>query len=123
MEIFGANDAPWMNHPDRPCATRNPEDYFPNENHAVRAAKEACRDRDTGALCPVATECLAYALEHEVHGIWGGTSDAQRRNARIAHNSNPCAAPDCGNRARHTYCSTSCKMRVYYQQRKARGAA
>lgn len=29
--------------------------------------------------CPVAVECLNYALEYGMEGIWGGTSDYQRR--------------------------------------------
>lgn len=40
----------------------------------VAAAKQEC------ARCPVRTECLTYALEQgEDHGIWGGTTPAERR--------------------------------------------
>lgn len=38
-------------------------------------AKEICR------TCPVRQPCLDYALEiREPHGIWGGLSEAERRN-------------------------------------------
>lgn len=38
-------------------------------------AKEICR------TCPVKSPCLEYALKiRENHGIWGGLSEAERRN-------------------------------------------
>ena len=27
-------------------------------------------------------ECLVYALEHGKHGVWGGTSERERRTIR-----------------------------------------
>ncbi len=40
----------------------------------VADAKAIC------ASCPVATECLEYALEiREPHGVWGGKSEIERR--------------------------------------------
>lgn len=41
-----------------------------------RTAKAVC---DT---CPVITACLAYALEHDEAGVWGRTSDDDRRRIR-----------------------------------------
>lgn len=37
-----------------------------------KEAKKLCRD------CPVADECLRYALIYKERGIWGATSDAER---------------------------------------------
>jgi hypothetical protein len=34
--------------------------------------------------CPVREDCLAYAIDHEQHGIWGGTVPAQREQMRGA---------------------------------------
>jgi WhiB family redox-sensing transcriptional regulator len=35
------------------------------------------------ARCPVAGDCLQYALENpEVQGCWGGTTDAERKALR-----------------------------------------
>lgn len=41
-----------------------------------RAAKAIC------STCKVREECLAWAICHEKFGVWGGTSEAQRRNLR-----------------------------------------
>lgn len=42
-------------------------------------AKEICR------TCPVKAPCLDYAIRiREHHGIWGGLSEAERRNLAAA---------------------------------------
>lgn len=66
---------PWMN--DAACAQTDPEAFFPNPGAPNKAAKQVC------ASCPVTGECLGYALTHdERFGIWGGTSDTERRHLR-----------------------------------------
>jgi WhiB family redox-sensing transcriptional regulator len=32
--------------------------------------------------CDVREPCLAYAIEHRAAGVWGGTSDRQRKRIR-----------------------------------------
>lgn len=69
---------PWMDQAN--CAGMDTELMFPGrgDNKAYAAAKAVC------AACPVATECLEYALEHgEHHGIWGGKSERERRRIRL----------------------------------------
>lgn len=44
----------------------------PGDGQKVREAKRLC------AGCPVEAECLAYALEHGLVGVWGGTTEAER---------------------------------------------
>ena len=34
------------------------------------------------ARCLFATECRSWALEHDVYGVWGGTTDADRAALR-----------------------------------------
>lgn len=57
----------------------SPDAWWPeSRNHRhdelVKAAVEVCRS------CPVRTDCLDHALAvREVGGIWGGLTDAQRR--------------------------------------------
>ena len=51
--------------------------FFPERGVEVTRAKSVC---DT---CSVKSECLAYALTNgEHHGIWGGTSERERRRIR-----------------------------------------
>lgn len=77
------------------CSQTDPEAWFPEKGGSTREAKSIC------ARCPVAAECLDYALEHDIHhGIWGGLSERERRkvakalgkpqtaNARKAHCAN-----------------------------------
>ena len=60
------------------CAQTDPELFFPEKGGSTRAAKAVC------AGCPVRAECLGYALAHdERFGVWGGTSERERR--RLTH--------------------------------------
>jgi WhiB family transcriptional regulator, redox-sensing transcriptional regulator len=59
------------------CQETDPEAFFPEKGGSTRDAKRVCRD------CPVRSECLDYAMEHdERFGIWGGLSERQRRHVR-----------------------------------------
>jgi WhiB family redox-sensing transcriptional regulator len=63
---------PWMN--DGNCKDHPPSTFFPSDGVGVEVAKRIC------ATCPVADECLNYALDNRIdHGVWGGTSERQRR--------------------------------------------
>lgn len=67
----------WM--ADAACIGINPDLFFPERGHPNnnQEAKAIC------ARCPVRDDCLNYALtEHIVHGIWGGTSEKERRHLR-----------------------------------------
>lgn len=56
------------------CAQTDPEMFFPEKGGTARDAKKVCRG------CPVAGECLAYALRRDERwGIWGGLSERERR--------------------------------------------
>jgi WhiB family redox-sensing transcriptional regulator len=57
-----------------------PVDLFHLERGGVSPfAKETC------AGCPVRDECLDYALTNVIrHGVWGGTSEKERRKLRAA---------------------------------------
>src|SRR5690606_31068355 len=57
-----------------------PADLFsPERGDSTEEAKEVCRG------CVVRAQCLEYALENsERFGIWGGTSERQRRRMRRA---------------------------------------
>ena len=69
---------PFAADPDDACSTADAAKFFPNEGKwAARnalPAKRICR------RCPLAAECLAWAIEtRQDWGIWGGTTPAERR--------------------------------------------
>jgi WhiB family redox-sensing transcriptional regulator len=56
------------------CADKPPELFFPSDGVGVEVARRIC------ATCPVQEPCLEHALENRIdHGVWGGTSERQRR--------------------------------------------
>jgi WhiB family transcriptional regulator, redox-sensing transcriptional regulator len=64
------------------CAETDPEAFFVEKGGSTRPAKRVCRS------CEVQAECLAYALDHDIKwGIWGGTSEMERRSLRPAASS------------------------------------
>ncbi len=59
------------------CTEVDPEIFFPERGGSSKAARAVCRD------CPVRMQCLEYALNNkEQFGIWGGTSERERRRLR-----------------------------------------
>ncbi|MFV0316410.1 MAG: WhiB family transcriptional regulator [Microthrixaceae bacterium] len=62
----------WM--ADGNCAHKAPSVFFPSDGVGVEKAKKVCEG------CPVADQCLEYAIKYRIdHGVWGGTSERQRR--------------------------------------------
>lgn len=56
------------------CADKPPGLFFPSDGVGVDVARRIC------ATCPVKAECLEYALRNRIdHGVWGGTSERERR--------------------------------------------
>ena len=61
-------------HLDAVCAQIDPDLWWPEkaDAHSARKAREFC------ATCPVAAQCLEYALANEErHGIWAGLNGEQ----------------------------------------------
>lgn len=59
------------------CAEVDPEIFFPERGGSSKAARAVCNE------CCVRQECLLYALNNrEQFGIWGGTSERERRRLR-----------------------------------------
>ena len=56
------------------CQGLDPAIFFPDSEENIALAKEIC------GLCPVRLTCLEHALaSREKDGIWGGTTDKERR--------------------------------------------
>lgn len=68
-------DADWFN--DAECKGTDPDMFFPTQGETPEPEALAACDR-----CPVTTQCLQWALAHKEPGIWGGTTDRQRRTMR-----------------------------------------
>lgn len=61
------------------CADTDNVDFFPDpvDFAAISRAKMVC------ARCPVAGECLTWAIEaNQAEGIWGGHTPTERRPLR-----------------------------------------
>lgn len=60
-----------------PCV-EDPEAFFPTKGRSPRAAKALCEQ------CPYKEPCAREALMygHDLVGVWGGTTDADRRKLR-----------------------------------------
>ena len=58
------------------CAQTDPDCFFPDKGESNAAAIAICK------TCPVKDPCLNYALQHNMSGIWGATSENQRKDLR-----------------------------------------
>jgi WhiB family redox-sensing transcriptional regulator len=60
---------------DRGCVDVEASVFYPRQQTrgAVDYAKQFCD------LCPITNECREYARIHDLDGIWGGTTEAERR--------------------------------------------
>lgn len=69
------NKEPWTE--NAICAQADPEVWFPEQGRTAAEARRIC------ANCPVAVECLEYALKHNIgHGVWGGFSERERNTMK-----------------------------------------
>lgn len=62
---------------DAACRGQDPNIWLPERGESVLRAKRIC------STCPVADDCLEYALRESITvGIYGGLSEKQRRPLR-----------------------------------------
>jgi WhiB family redox-sensing transcriptional regulator len=79
-----------------PCTQVDPEVFFPEPPGSLDAPptnkdRATYKEQVNSALavcntCEFTTECLKYALENRLQGIWGATTDEDRK--RIKHQLN-----------------------------------
>ena len=60
---------------NRGCAGVDTSVFYPRRRTrgAIDYAKRICDQ------CPITDDCRAYASTHDLEGIWGGTTEAERR--------------------------------------------
>jgi WhiB family redox-sensing transcriptional regulator len=65
------------------CRNLDPEIFFPVAEDGPVRDRETARAKAVCARCPVAAQCLAWALESgQDYGIWGGMTEDERRALR-----------------------------------------
>jgi WhiB family transcriptional regulator, redox-sensing transcriptional regulator len=82
QDLFQRRDAAaadWRHH--AACRDVDPDLFFPLGTEGaslpqIEQAKQICR------TCPVRPPCLRWALDHGVTGVWGGTTEEERRKHR-----------------------------------------
>lgn len=73
------------------CRDLDPELFFPVSEKGP-GARQADRAKAVCARCPVRAACLEYALDNALdHGIFGGTTETERRTLRRARTVRPAA--------------------------------
>ena len=59
------------------CRGGDADLFFPGRGGSTRAARAICGE------CPVVAECRDYAVRtKQAYGVWGNTSERQRRRLR-----------------------------------------
>lgn len=75
LRTSGEADRSWQAR--RNCIGVDPELFFPERGESLAPARSVC------AGCEVRAECLDYALNTgQHHGVWGGTSERERKRTR-----------------------------------------
>jgi len=71
-ERYPVDDRPWLE--DAACKHLDTNIFFPGRGGQLGLARKICYS------CPVRQQCLDFAVEnHETRGVWGGTSERERR--------------------------------------------
>jgi WhiB family transcriptional regulator, redox-sensing transcriptional regulator len=74
------------------CRRADPELFFPSGTDG--APERAMKAKAVCVRCPVRAECLAFALAtSQKHGVWGGTTEDERRTMTRRNHRIP-AAPN-----------------------------
>lgn len=84
MELLTSpSDASWMRF--AACRAVDPDLFFPTTGGiGLKEAKRVCTQ------CPCRVACLDFAIENnEKYGVWGGTSERERRVLRRIHLTKP----------------------------------
>ena len=88
LDIFDSiKDQAWKSMGN--CTTADPDSFFPASSQQPNAALALCGEPGSPNECPVKAECLAAGMQ-ERYGVWGGTTENDRKKMRRALN----VAPD-----------------------------
>jgi WhiB family redox-sensing transcriptional regulator len=65
-----------------PCSEVDPELYFPDKGNSSGSPKDVAVAKKICKTCPYLAECLSWAVANDEIGIWGGTTQKDRRSLR-----------------------------------------
>ena len=65
---------PWMDEAN--CRGKDPEIFILDKGQSALPAKMMCRN------CVVVEDCLEYALANRERGVWGNTTEGERKRIR-----------------------------------------
>ncbi len=84
---IASSEFTWMDSPSVKCKGLT-DFFYPNKpSSEVAQAKAVCNGLDGNPACPMRDQCLQYAIDHhEAYGVWGGTSERDRRKIQRARN-------------------------------------
>lgn len=86
IERWEPDDPNWLD--AAACKDMDSEVFFPGRGMDLQPAKQVCK------RCPIKELCLEYALRNEEKfGVWGGTSERERRAMRRERRSPDAAVP------------------------------
>jgi WhiB family redox-sensing transcriptional regulator len=65
------------------CNRMSPElFYISSDTNPQHARNQNQSAREVCGSCDVRDECFDWGIKHEKYGVWGGTSESERRNIR-----------------------------------------
>ncbi|MFE2110001.1 WhiB family transcriptional regulator [Kitasatospora sp. NPDC059463] len=65
------------------CRGTDPELFFPiGSSTSFATLVQSDEAKAVCGRCPVSRQCLEWALDQPVEGVWGGTTEAERRAMR-----------------------------------------
>lgn len=77
----------WMDDPRVKCKGLTGHMYPNQPSSEVAKAKSLCNGLDGNPPCALREVCLRHAIDnHESYGVWGGTSERDRRKIQRARN-------------------------------------
>jgi len=69
-------------HGNPPCSETDPDAFFPEKGEHDAGVKSNRAMQLCRTSCPYVERCLAWAIDNNEIGVWGGTNEYQRRLIR-----------------------------------------
>jgi hypothetical protein len=100
------------------CRDEDPAIFFVEPGQSADKARAIC------VRCPVTDECREWALAtDERFGVWGGTTDAERKGATpLTMRTCVCGREFMPRHKKQKYCSSECRKRDEYARKRALNA-